>query len=439
MRLLVAPFTISDTPALCNRKLVLTPDTRYRNTETPKHRNMGLAAPLGLLGLLLLGPVIAMYLLKRRREEVLVSSVFLWERVVQDIEANAPWQRLRRNLLLLLQLLFLLFAVFGLARPFVTTAGAAGQSLILVLDTSISMGARDTAQGTRLDAARAEALRLMEGLPDNGLVTAIRAGDGAEILAANTDDQVAVRAALSELEPLARDSDLTAALNLAAAAAARQADSEIVILSDGAVQLPDTLVVDRPVRYVSIGSESNNQAISALNLTPRAEGYDLFVQVTNYGASDVERRLVVSIDGQPFTASDLAVPAGEQTSKILSIERTDTFRVEARLEGEDALPGDDVAWAVPGPAGQQRVHLLTPSQDNRFLRVPFQLLGVEWSQGNVLSDTTPLEGEAPADLLILDRWLPDEGLPGTTENLLVVYPPPGNDVIQATGVITNPL
>ncbi len=406
---------------------------------------MGLAAPLGLLGLALLAPVIAMYLLKRRREEALVSSVFLWERVVQDIEANAPWQKLRRNLLLLLQLLFLLAAIFGLARPFVRTAGAAGQSLILVLDSSISMGARDTAEGTRLDAARAEALRLMEGLADNGLVTVIRAGDGADILAANTDDRVAVREVLAALEPLASDSDLTPALNLAAAAAARQADSEIVILSDGAVQLPNALAVDRPVRYVSLGASRDNQAISALTLTPRGGGYDLFVQATNYGTEAVQRRLLLEIDEQPFTASDLAIPAGQQTSKILPIERTDSFRVAARLVGEDALPGDDVAWAVPGPAGQRRVRLLTPPRsgqaagDNRFLRVPFQLLGVDLSVGNVLSDTATVEGEAPADLLILDRWLPETGLPGTTENLLIVAPPEGNDVIQATGTITNPL
>ncbi|MDQ4077587.1 MAG: VWA domain-containing protein [Chloroflexota bacterium] len=399
---------------------------------------MGFAAPLGLLGLVLLAPVIAMYLLKRRREEVEVSSVFLWEQVVQDIEANAPWQRLRRNLLLLLQILFLLVAVFGLARPFIKTAGAAGQSLILVLDTSISMGARDTEQGTRLDGARAEALRLMEGMPDNGLVTVIRAGDGAEILAANTDDRVAVRNVLAELEPLASDSDLTPALNLAAAVAARQADSEVVILSDGAVQLPNSLALDHPLRYVPLGTARNNHAISALDLAPNENGYDLFVQVTNYGDTDVERRLLVEVDGEPFTASDLVIPAERQTSRILPLERTDTFRVEARLAGEDLLPGDDVAWAVPGPAGKRRVHLITPSLDNRFLRVPFQLLGVDFTQGSVLSDTVLLEGEERADLLVLDRWLPSEGLPGTTENLLIVAPPAGNDVIRSTDVITNP-
>jgi hypothetical protein len=407
---------------------------------------MGLAAPLALLGLALLAPVIAMYLLKRRREEVPVSSTFLWERVVQDIEANAPWQRLRRNLLLLLQLLFLLLTIFGLARPFITAAGAAGQSLIVVLDTSISMGARDGTEGTRLDTARAEALRLMEGLPDNGRVTVIRAGNGADILAANTNDQVAVRAALDGLQPLAPDSDLTPALNLAAAAAAREADSEIVILSDGVVELPNALATDRPIRYVPIGSDANNQAISQLNLSRRAEtpgqpaGYDLFVQVTNYGQTDASRRLVVEVNGELFTASDLALPRGQQTSRIFPLDDLGDFRVEARLDGQDALPSDDRAWAVPGPSGERAVRLLTPSQQNRFLSVPFRLLpDVAFSQGNVLSDTAVIEDEEPADLLILDRWLPEEGLPGTTENLLIVAPPAGNDVIQTTGVITNPL
>jgi hypothetical protein len=116
------------------------------------------------------------------------------------------------------------------------------------------------------------------------------------------------------------------------------------------------------------------------------------------------------------------------------------FRVEARLDGQDALPSDDRAWAVPGPSGERAVRLLTTSQQNRFLSVPFRLLpDVAFSQGNVLSDTAVVEDEEPADLLILDRWLPEEGLPGTTENLLIVAPPAGNDVIQTTGVLTNPL
>jgi hypothetical protein len=66
---------------------------------------MSFLAPLALISALVIGPIIvAMYLLKLRREEHKVSSTFLWQRMVRDVEANAPWQKLRRNLLLLLQL-----------------------------------------------------------------------------------------------------------------------------------------------------------------------------------------------------------------------------------------------------------------------------------------------------------------------------------------------
>ena len=58
--------------------------------------------------------VIAMYLLKLRRTEQIVSSVYLWRRMVRDVEANAPWQRLRRNLLLILQLLVLAALILAL-------------------------------------------------------------------------------------------------------------------------------------------------------------------------------------------------------------------------------------------------------------------------------------------------------------------------------------
>src|SRR5918997_1712366 len=104
---------------------------------------MGLLAPFAMMLSLLIPVIVAMYLLKLRREERTVSSTFLWQRMVRDVEANAPWQKLRRNILLLLQLLVLLALMFALARPFLQTTGIAGKNLILVIDRSASMAATD--------------------------------------------------------------------------------------------------------------------------------------------------------------------------------------------------------------------------------------------------------------------------------------------------------
>ena len=58
---------------------------------------MQLLTPLALLGGLLAIPIVLLYMLRLRRREVVISSTFLWQQIMQDNEANTPWQRLKRN------------------------------------------------------------------------------------------------------------------------------------------------------------------------------------------------------------------------------------------------------------------------------------------------------------------------------------------------------
>src|SRR5574341_1136278 len=104
---------------------------------------MSFLTPLALIGGLIAIPIILLYMLRLRRREVVVSSTYLWRQVVQDQEANTPWQRLRRNLLLLLQLLILALLLIALARPFMTVQVVSSGQTALLLDASASMNATD--------------------------------------------------------------------------------------------------------------------------------------------------------------------------------------------------------------------------------------------------------------------------------------------------------
>src|SRR5918997_7147438 len=128
---------------------------------------MSFLSPLALLGLLFVPVVLAMYLLKLRRERQVVPSTLLWQKLLTDIEANAPWQKLRRSLLLLLQLLLVALLAILAARPFLERPAGLAGDVVVVIDTSASMGASDVPP-SRLAEAKAKVIEKLRDLPADG-------------------------------------------------------------------------------------------------------------------------------------------------------------------------------------------------------------------------------------------------------------------------------
>src|SRR6056297_3657248 len=87
--------------------------------------------------------IILLYFLKLRRQPVQVPSTFLWARTIEDLHVNSLLQRLRRSLLLFLQLLVVALAAIALLRPGGEASQEMGSRQIFVLDQSASMNARD--------------------------------------------------------------------------------------------------------------------------------------------------------------------------------------------------------------------------------------------------------------------------------------------------------
>ena len=86
---------------------------------------MNFLAPAAFWFAATLPVVVVFYLLKRKRVVKLVSSTLLWQKFLADTQANAPFQKLRHNWLLVLQLLLLLLAILALSRPYFAGHSAA--------------------------------------------------------------------------------------------------------------------------------------------------------------------------------------------------------------------------------------------------------------------------------------------------------------------------
>ena len=336
---------------------------------------MSFLSPLLLLLALLAIPIIVMYMLRLRRQEVVVSSTFLWQKLVRDREANAPWQKLRRNLLLILQLIILGLLVVALARPFLRIPSVVNRSVVVLLDGSPSMTATDTAEGgfpTRFDAAKAEVNRLIRSLSGGNQMTIIRVGPVPEVLVAASGDKRQLFDVVEAAVPDSAPVDWPAAFALAAGAAQGYRDARVIIVSDGGLPT-DLPPLPSDTAFVPIGVSHENLGISALATRSSEDGVELFAGITNYGQVNQSTLFSLGINGQLFDARELFIPAGETVNVTWELADS-TAVVVAQISSTefDHLAIDDQAITVHEGGTASRTLVVT--EGNLFVEQIFSVL-----------------------------------------------------------------
>jgi Ca-activated chloride channel homolog len=400
--------------------------------------------PLALLLSLLAAPIILMYMLRLRRRELLVSSTLLWQKLLRDREANAPWQKLRRNLLLFLQLLILALLVLALTRPFIPVPTVVSGSVVVLLDGSASMQATDV-ELDRFTAAKSEILILINNLGGLDRMTIIQVDQTPHVLASATNDRAVLRRALDMAQPGTASGDWAAAFALATGAAQGFRDARIVIVSDGG--LPAGLPpLPAETVYLPIGQSGENLAISALATRERvpvaessgegspAGGPQLFASVSNNGQIDRQALLSLSLDGALYDSRRITIPAGSSSNLTWQLPEG-TAVIEARLSEneQDYLALDNVARAVHEGGAANRALLVTSG--NLFLERIFSVLpGIELFRSSPENLATG-ETASGFDLYIFDGIVLPDPLP--TADMLIINPPASNALFQVTGVFST--
>ena len=406
---------------------------------------MPFATPLALLGLLFVPAVIAMYLLKLRRDEAVVPSTLLWTRLVADVEANAPWQRLRRSLLLLLQLLLVIALALLAARPFLERPAGLARDIVLVMDTSASMAATDVVPD-RLTAAKQVAIEALKDLPTGGKVSLIAADRTARIVVNESSDLARVRQAIESIPVTKSRGDLGDALELASKLAARSGDAQVLVATDAALASKPTGRVAAPVKVLSVGRERKNQAIVALAVrtSPSAVTRSVFVSVANLDLDAASRRLEVWGDDRLIEVRDVQLDPQRRADVIIDDLPRDVGTVEVRLVGSDPsittppdqLAVDDRAWAVIPPDRQRLILVVGPGDPYLETALSFlpdvELYGVTPAEYGPATERT--DGR-PWDLVIFEDYLPAT-LPRTP--VLAIAPPRTSPLGDVSGTLKDP-
>src|SRR5499433_4324168 len=213
---------------------------------------MSFLSPLALLVGALSVPLVLLYFLKVRRREATVPSLLLWDPSRRDREASTFFQRLQRDPLLVLQLLALVALALALARPVVTVTGEGARKVVVVLDTSASMKARDVSP-SRFEAARAEALAFVRRQGEGAEIMVIEAGVQPHVAAALGRDRDRALSAIRSASARDLPQRLPEALRTARALVGADPRAEIHVFTDGAFTLGEAPETSDPrIRWVGV-------------------------------------------------------------------------------------------------------------------------------------------------------------------------------------------
>ena len=339
--------------------------------------------------------VTALFFMKVRHPRVLVPSLLLWRRVLDEDRQVSFWERVRKAVSYAVAVLVPLLVVLALGRPERHAAGSAGGPLTVVLDSSLSMLAGRPDGRTRWAAARDRALSLAGGDAD---VTVLTTADG--IVGGPTSDREALRVALNGVGPAEAGPFPQIA-----------GDAQTVFITDGVTPYD----VPAGVRVESVFATAANAGITAFDVRRdwRTEGrYEAYVELANFAAEPRQVTLAVDVAGSRIFERQIALNADEVVRQSLPFEAGEGGVVRAAIAGggHDAVPQDDEAFAWVASARPSVVTLVTRRNPPLETLLSFdgtvtveRIEPEQWGTGPGAQNLSPRS----RSVVVFDRWAPE--------------------------------
>ncbi|MDP6602418.1 MAG: VWA domain-containing protein [Phycisphaerales bacterium] len=417
-----------------------------------------------MMGILTAGIIVPLllllYFLRLRRRPLRMSSTFLWDRAVEDLHANTPFQRLRPTALLLLQLLALLLVALAIMQPQIEGGSAADGRHVLLIDRSASMTATDVDGRSRLDEAKRQAVDRIAQLHGAGLFSArggetmvIAFGDTAEVVAPFTDSRGQLDRAIGSIEPTHGRSAIADAMKLARAYLTRvdpekgglpeSESAAIELFSDGRITdlSQQALRGGESLAYHRIGEvDTTNVSIAALAAERSSQDsgeVQVFASLANHDSEDRVVDIELSVDGIPVGLQEVSIlpavdgVAGKASVVFVPIDMPVGGIVRLHVDARDAMVIDDEAHLVIPPPKQLRVIVAEDGAnvvETALEGLPLaELRAVSPSQ---MRDMVEADGLSNFDVVV-SRGVPLPALP--PGNYLIFGSPPPPIVSYAKG------
>ncbi len=293
-------------------------------------------------------PLVILYFLKLRRPKMEVPSLALWQSVVNDQRVNSPFQKFRRNLLLLLQIILLCLLVLALMQPFLSADADVAEYTPLLIDCSASMSATDESTGkSRLDLVKEQVREQIENLSGDQRIAIFSFSATGRRLTEFTNDRRMLLKALDAIQPTDLPGQLDDVLRMAAAYTRTFPIETVTVMTDG--NLPGQVDFELPfsleVKRVSPGGPN----VGITEMSARRSGpeeWEVFVRASSSSVDLRGAELEFYENGEKTNSQAIEVSNEEAERLVFPVGSGTARLLEARLipTSYDSMKVDDSVW-----------------------------------------------------------------------------------------------
>jgi Aerotolerance regulator N-terminal len=359
-----------------------------------------------LLAVVTAAAIVALYFLKHRRRQVIISSTQLWKRVLENRIENSLFEKLRRYLSILLAVTTGLLVAMSIARPEMEWLTGKSLHTVIVLDTSPTMQARMNDGKTRWEHAVEAATAIVSAGTGS---TQFRIADtSGHFDSPFTDNRAELRRLIERMHPVIAptrfpDIDKAAANSPSKPDGKSDDETPVTFITDGVspVKAPANAT------SISVFETASNVGITAFEVRsmPTAPlAYEAFLEARNSGKEGRSVEITISGAGQQRIVKKVNIAGGQSYKEALDLSKFDGGGIRAALRSDgDAFSPDDIAYAYL-PV-KRRTKTLLVTNGNKFLENALKL-----DRLVELSTVTPalFKDGKDFDALVFDRFAPPE-------------------------------
>lgn len=385
---------------------------------------MSFLSPIYFLFLIAIPIVILLYLLRTRRQVLIVPSIYLWKRYTKEELRYSVFKKFLKDILLILQVLAIILLTLGLVKPAIFSSIKA-RNVVFIIDTSCSMQAKDI-KPTRFDLARKKALEKVDSLGRGASISVFASDSKTKFLLDYTTDKRRVKEVVNSLYPTDTEGNISETLSYIERLSKKP--DLIYIFTDGAFE--GNISSALPIELLIFSKDDNNVGItdiSARDTGVRGEK-EIFIKVRNFSKSNKSIPLQIW-EGEKLIKTDtLDLRSKEEKVVIVGPKRFSGI-VKVMIYPNDLLSIDDKAY-ITFPRVKPSVLLVT--KENPYLEIALSLADI-----SILDKTDSFDFEmlSKYDIIIFDGTAPNEVLPG---NYIFIGKIPSNIPLQVADIEERP-